>query len=243
MTKEYLNRAYKHLALWAFAAIHCTSLAQVESTHVNLGTDFWATYYYIPQFDHDSTGVAMQNGSGQALDLRLDSCDWCQAAIEGTCSIRQGDTSYILTYAGRSDTLQQDCRTCPGLSNFAHYRSTGRVQWQHLSGYGRGVRNFRLVPFRTLAVDTAVIPMGTVVYIPEAVGARYTDTEGTQQEHDGYFFAGDVGAAIQGKHLDVFLGLSANNPFDFVRSTANHTFQVYRVLNPDPALLELHEPR
>ena len=69
--------------------------------------------------------------------------------------------------------------------------------------YGIGSRNNPLVPFRSVATDPSVVPYGTVLYIPKAVGARLPD--GTK--HDGYFIAADTGGAINGRHLDLFTGL------------------------------------
>ncbi|MDF1664911.1 MAG: 3D domain-containing protein [Planctomycetota bacterium] len=69
--------------------------------------------------------------------------------------------------------------------------------------FGLGCRNNPLVPFRSIAVDKTVIPYGTVLYIPQAVGAKLPD--GTV--HDGYFLAADVGGGIKGNRLDLFTGL------------------------------------
>ena len=51
-----------------------------------------------------------------------------------------------------------------------------------------------LRPYRTLAVDPHLIPMGSRVYIP-----AYRDKPG-----GGWFVASDTGGAIQGRHLDVY---------------------------------------
>ena len=69
--------------------------------------------------------------------------------------------------------------------------------------YGIGSRNNPLVPFRSVATDPKVIPWGTILFIPKAVGATLPD--GTK--HDGYFHAADTGGAIKGYHLDLFTGL------------------------------------
>lgn len=80
----------------------------------------------------------------------------------------------------------------------------GIVRFKEVSApFGLGCRNNPLVPFRSIAVDRTVIPYGTVLYIPQAVGAKLPD--GTI--HDGYFLAADVGGGIKGQRLDLFTGL------------------------------------
>lgn len=66
--------------------------------------------------------------------------------------------------------------------------------------YGYGVDDRKLRAFRSVAVDTSVIPLDSMVYIPAARGAQLPD--GTI--HDGYFEAIDVGTAIVNKRIDVF---------------------------------------
>jgi len=67
---------------------------------------------------------------------------------------------------------------------------------------GLGVEEYHLLPFRSVACDKGVVPIGTELYIPAAVGAKLPD--GTV--HDGHFWTHDVGGGIQGKHLDFFTG-------------------------------------
>jgi 3D (Asp-Asp-Asp) domain-containing protein len=68
--------------------------------------------------------------------------------------------------------------------------------------FGLGDHGYKLIPFRTLAVDPQVIPLGTVLYVPELVGVHLPSGE----VHDGYVFAHDTGAGINGNRIDVFVG-------------------------------------
>lgn len=52
----------------------------------------------------------------------------------------------------------------------------------------------RLRPYRSLAVDPLLIPLGSLVYVP-----AYRPLNG-----DGWFRAEDTGGAIKGRHLDVY---------------------------------------
>ena len=78
--------------------------------------------------------------------------------------------------------------------------------------------DYDLVPYRTIAVDEAQIPIGTVLYIPSARGCLLTLPDGKRVRHDGYFFAGDDGYGVHGNHIDVFIGISSDCPFPWVVS-------------------------
>lgn len=88
--------------------------------------------------------------------------------------------------------------------------------------WGQGSRGNALVPFVTLATDTAVLPFGTIIYAPALDGLALPDSGA----HDGCLYAGDVGGAIVGMHIDWFVGLKGN----------------YRALDPEvPDTVELFE--
>jgi 3D (Asp-Asp-Asp) domain-containing protein len=63
----------------------------------------------------------------------------------------------------------------------------------------------KVVAMRTLAVDKAVIPRRTVVFIKETVGLPMPNGD----KHDGYWYASDIGGAIKGNKLDLFSGQGA----------------------------------
>jgi len=65
---------------------------------------------------------------------------------------------------------------------------------------GYGIGEIPLSPFRSVAVDPSVIPLGSRVYIPAAKGAVLPDGS----IHDGYFAAVDIGDLIQEKKIDIF---------------------------------------
>lgn len=75
------------------------------------------------------------------------------------------------------------------------------------SKYGVGVANCPLRPYRTLAVDPDIIPLGTKVYIPELDGVLLPD--GSQ--HDGMFLALDRGSRIENHHIDIFAGVGSRS--------------------------------
>ncbi len=70
------------------------------------------------------------------------------------------------------------------------------------SAWGLGVGTCVLSPFHTIAVDRAVIPLGSTVYIDETKGMKLPD--GTL--HDGIWRADDVGSAINRDRVDLYVG-------------------------------------
>jgi 3D (Asp-Asp-Asp) domain-containing protein len=98
---------------------------------------------------------------------------------------------------------RRDCkcaRVCP--------RSGQRICFEALAPeqfpWGRGASGDPVTPLLTVAVDIAVIPLGTSLFIPEYVGLPREPGNG--MEHDGCFLAQDRGIKIQGQHIDVFTG-------------------------------------
>jgi len=71
---------------------------------------------------------------------------------------------------------------------------------------GDDVRGHAPIPYRTIAVDRSLIPIGSVVFIPSARGSTLHLPDGSVAYHDGFFIAGDTGGRIRGAHIDVFCG-------------------------------------
>jgi 3D (Asp-Asp-Asp) domain-containing protein len=65
----------------------------------------------------------------------------------------------------------------------------------------------RLIPFRSVAIDTKVIPLGKVLYIPQLDGMQMPGKAPWGGfVHDGCVVAADRGGGIQGHELDFFVG-------------------------------------
>lgn len=75
--------------------------------------------------------------------------------------------------------------------------------------YGRGAGRRPLIPFRSVAVDPALIPIGEPLYVPEFDGLLLPD--GTI--HDGCVRADDTGSAIKKRKVDFFVVSHANFRF------------------------------
>jgi 3D (Asp-Asp-Asp) domain-containing protein len=74
---------------------------------------------------------------------------------------------------------------------------------------GVGVQGRPLLPFRSIAVDPHLIPIGAPVYVPELVGVELPDGS----LHDGCLRADDMGGAIKNAKLDFFVESFFNYKF------------------------------
>lgn len=147
--------------------------------------DLKPTFYWV--------ALEAEDGQPKSKELR-DMSDGVLARVSTTfdTAIRMEGTGKmldgrILNFSGRvplpDGTLEVRFMTCPPSAPY---------------GYGLG-ENI-LVPFRSVAVDPEVVPIGTRVYIPKAKGIPLPDGS----IHDGYFMAVDIGDAIKNKRIDIF---------------------------------------
>ena len=80
--------------------------------------------------------------------------------------------------------------------------------------FGVGAPGYRLVPYRTVAVDPRRIKLGTVLYLPALVGIPLP----TGEVHDGFGFAHDTGHGIIGSRVDIFVGFESDRDNALTRS-------------------------
>ena len=199
------------------------------SKHVRL----WATYYNVHPASAATTGPPLLDLAGAAIGPMLSPRDWCLAALEGTVAVTTATGTTTYNYAGKAAEAQVDCVQVLALDPAGKpwAGALGRSRFKRSRGpFGEGVGSFDLVPYRTIAVDPATLPFGTVLYVPDARGVTVTLPDGTQVMHDGYFFAADTGGAIRPTHIDVFCGVATANCFPgFVHSDATEPFDAYVV--------------
>ena len=208
----------------------------------------WATHYFVPAVNAVADGEPLLDDAGEPLGPELSPRDWCNAAIEGTISVRTLDgQNKLYNFAGKGHTPQVNCREVLGSPhltqaiNFSRFTMAG-------GPFGDGVRSLFLVPFRTIAIDSRQLnglKFETAIFIPLARGTQITLPSGATAIHDGYFFAADTGGMIKDNHIDVFTGTldTAHNPFkNFVKSSPNKTFDAFLIDDPaiTTALKKMH---
>lgn len=203
----------------------------------------WATHYSIPRVyaQHGDDAVALLDIHGNELGAKLSPKDFCRAAMEGTVAVLSKRGKKLYDFDGIADAEQVDCK-----QYFPRHAAIGRSRFKPARGvHGSGAGGRSMVPYRSIAVDPRLIALGSVLFVPAARGVVVTLDNGDTQIHDGYFYAADTGGAIEGNHVDVFIGYSAWNPFSFVKSHPGATFDAYLVEEPLvlEALAEAHAPK
>ncbi|MFM7448043.1 MAG: 3D domain-containing protein [Leptolyngbyaceae cyanobacterium] len=203
----------------------------------------WATYYYLHQGQAVDQGIPLLDMTEHPLEVSLSPKDWCVAAVQGSLQVLE-DTNVVgtFTFAGVGAKAHVDCaHYYPQLSGISVISRTRFLRTK--SPYGEGIKGYQLVPYRTVAVDETVIPIGSILYVPAARGVTITLPSGEQVTHDGYFYAADVGGAVHGNHIDIFSGLTDRPPFPFVKSKSSTTVNAYLINDPviDQKLTPLHQ--
>jgi 3D (Asp-Asp-Asp) domain-containing protein len=207
-----------------------------------LGPDLqlWATHYHTPIIrpapETISAAFPLLDRAGKGISPPLRHKDWCDAALQGSVSVKQGDRATAYVFVDSKGPEQANCDEYLGKLSEGVKNATRRARFMKVNhALGCGVRNIPLTPFRTIAVDTDIIPIGSVIYVPELRGRTF-EHEGRVLVHDGYLFAGDRGGAIHGKHIDVFMTDTPETPFeDIFASNKQRTFSAHVVNADHPA--------
>jgi 3D (Asp-Asp-Asp) domain-containing protein len=200
----------------------------------------WATEYHVHSAvaSHAVNAVPLKNDKGAELGVSLAHNDWCNAAMEGTVIVQDDKKIEAFNAGSLGPSDQADCSNIFKHVSAATLANIKRQSFFILGdddkfGLG-GIDKYRLVPFRSIAVDRSRIPWGTAFYIPNLRGALITLPDSRIMKHDGYVYAVDKGGEIKGNHIDFFIGLPPTKtsppiPSNFVSSNPNKTFTAYYV--------------
>jgi 3D (Asp-Asp-Asp) domain-containing protein len=96
------------------------------------------------------------------------------------------------------------------------------------------VDDYKLVPYRTLAVDPKVIRVGSVLYMPALDGVHLPNGE----IHDGFVFAHDEGQSIKSNRIDVFVGFESDVDNTLTRSGRIPDMEPTEIYRVDEATAE-----
>jgi 3D (Asp-Asp-Asp) domain-containing protein len=154
---------------------------------------FEFTYYWVASEAgyNGSHNTSVYNTSCTKI-ATVKSSFWNALKLEGT---GKTDSGQLLNYAGSCGCARSPC-----------FKELGADK-----PWGEGVQGRALEPFRSIAVDKDVIPYGSWMYIPQLDGETMPgDAPTGGWVHDGCVQAADTGSAINGDHIDFFVGLKGN---------------------------------
>jgi len=170
--------------------------------------NLWATWYFIPEYKSANSGHTLRNVNGSSISPKISLKSWCYCAMEGTCAIDGEVYGYIKT---TSNSFGVDCSHI-----FPNHRAVKYSKFKKDSHkYGTGNKSNALTPFYSIACDQSKFKFGQEFYIPVSKSA---------ENPKGIWRCDDVGGAIKGNHIDVFLGFNRNK-FDWIKSKSTGTFE------------------
>ncbi|MBX3216635.1 MAG: hypothetical protein KF850_31655 [Labilithrix sp.] len=154
---------------------------------------FRNTYYDFPsESEHSGPPVSLMNGKCEPI-AKVPRSFYDAVCVQGSGSLARGGT---VSFAKRDCACAE---ICP--------RTNQRICFDELDSaafpWGRGAAGTAITPLRSVAADTSVLPMGTILYIPELDGAARGSSDGAV---DGCFVVEDRGLKVQGEHVDIFTG-------------------------------------
>ncbi len=155
------------------------------------GERFRNTYYDFPREESGQKDAAIYDATYRLItNVTRDFHD--RVCVQNSGRLGSGET---VSFAKRDCSCAE---LCP--------RTGQKICFERLDPArfptGRGALGKPITPLRTVAVDSTVIPLGTVLFIPEFRGLTLPDGS----RHDGCFVAEDRGMKVTGRQIDVFTG-------------------------------------
>lgn len=154
---------------------------------------FKNTYYDFPAESElrEGRSVSLFNASCEPV-AEVPRQFFDRLCVQGSGMLSSGDT---LSFAKR------DCSCAATCSRTGQRLCFDRLNAEKFP-WGRGATGRPITALRTLAVDPKVVPLGSLVYVPEFDGLSLPGGA----THDGCFVAQDRGIWVKGPHVDVFAG-------------------------------------
>ncbi len=210
-----------------------------EPTNFNNKISLWGNYSYYPGVESNSTGISIRTITEEETGVKFELQKYCEIVKSKLFFVNNVNNGETYVYDGESELNYVDCS-----SYFPNNPEIGKYKFKKLNGvYGTGENNYFLIPFRTIGVDTNKIPIGSVVYIPQAKGISFVTDKGETKVHDGYFFAGYKKDTLIDNHIEFFIGENTNDVFSFVKNHEWGVFDGYLVddSNIKNQLIKAHE--
>lgn len=207
------------------------TLPELEARREDEPAEFkvWSTQYFIPVVTvagrNEPDTHPFIDTDGRPISPPLTRKDWCSGVLQGSINIRteSGDVQSY-SYVDSRGPEQVDCDRWLGSLSSEIKSASRRARFRlRPSEDDCEARARPLTPFRTIAVDPNVIPLGSVVFIGELRGAAF-QRDGQILIHDGFLIADDFGGAVEGNHIDLFTTGEEEIPLpDFVSNSHRHT--------------------
>ncbi len=154
---------------------------------------FRNTYYDFPaEFNFSGPRVPLMNRSCQAIG-QVPRGFYEAICVQGSGTLTSGAT---VSFSKRDCSCAE---VCPRTGQKICFDALDQEEFP----WGRGALGKPITPLLSIAVDSNVIPLGTVVYIAEYDGI---ERQPGGARHDGCFIAEDRGMKVKGEHVDVFTG-------------------------------------
>lgn len=169
------------------------------------------TIYYVSDYSNtanqcgDDVEIKLRKGKDSIVTMHLCRRVYKGCKMQGSCYIKIDGQKTMINYhkklaSGMTQFMLVDISLCKyGMGDSSDSKQSFKAMC--------------LDPFYSVAADTAIYPLGTVIHIPAVQGTVLPDGS----THDGHFVVRDSGGNIDGRgRFDFFtgdLGLNASNPF------------------------------
>jgi 3D (Asp-Asp-Asp) domain-containing protein len=155
------------------------------------GEAFELTYYDFPAEGEGARDATLYD-AGCAPLAAVTRAFHDRVCVQGSGRLASGAT---VSFARRDCACAE---ACPRTGQHICFDRLDPSRFPH----GRGAMGKAITPLATVAVDPAVIPLGTRLFITELAGLPRPDGS----LHDGCFLAEDRGLRVLGRKIDVFTG-------------------------------------
>ena len=157
---------------------------------------FRNTYYDFPS-EADFSGPTVKLMSASCAPIaEVPRAFHDAVCVQGSGSLKRGGT---VSFAKRDCACAE---VCPRTGQNICFDALDRGKFP----FGRGAAGTPIMPLVTVAADTTVLPLGTVIYLPEMDGIPMPGGEPL----DGCFVVEDRGSRVKGDHVDIFTGSPRN---------------------------------
>ena len=174
--------------------------AEVASTHEKPATiapdgsgaeTFRNTYYDFPAEGAGQKDATVFDGACQPI-AKVTQSFHDEVCLQGSGRLSTGETISF---------NRRDCECAAVCPKSQHKICFDKLD-PKLFPTGRGATGRPVTPLRSVAVDTALIPLGSVLFIADYAGLPLPNGG----HHDGCFRADDRGSRVSGRHVDIFTG-------------------------------------